>query len=266
MRFVSCIIRGNHQYVVRSPALLSSAVASSQSLQSSSYSTCLSLTPYRDCDGKVKSINNIKMIKNNSKKYLSYYSNNNSTDNSLMGRNQQRYYPQYTIFHSNVALTFKSILPEFKKSGRNISVARKGKFLLEFSPRHSTNKKEDNKFYGATHDYTTEWSQSISIALNTEEIGQLICDIKKGKECIMYHNSHVLKTFKVIPSLEEEGSYKFSLTVGEGSVAEGDEIELNFGEIEVIKILLDNSLPYLAGWNTLMQRSLDSSLVYRKDF
>jgi len=264
MRIVTTIFRSNHTYL-RSPTPRRYPFA--QLL--SSFSTYLSPNPSINHNGKAATTSNEKVTREVNKKFLSYY----NSKGPLM-QATQRFYPQYTVFHSSCALTFKSILPEFKRSGPsgNIAVHRKGRFLLEFSPRHSTNKREDNAYYASTtydgpsSTHVTEWNQSLSIALNTEEIGQLICDLKNGKECNIYHNSNpdtVSKTFQAKPSVVEEGSYKFILTVGEGSSAEGDEIELNFGEMEVIKILLDNSIPYLVGWMTLMQRSLNTNLSHR---
>lgn len=182
----------------------------------------------------------------------------------------RRGFPQYTIFGTDSALSVRSIMPVYKKAGQDgVSVDRRGKLMIEFIPRNIT---------GAGF----AWNNKIFFSLTVEEVGLLLSQLP-GNSMELSHPTFsddysggdsaggvaatagdvVEKVLTIEPG--EGGAVTFKIDFmsngvgGQSPPAFNDgppptpiAITIQAGEFEVIKSILQTSIPYILGWNTTM--------------
>lgn len=181
-------------------------------------------------------------------KNFSSYSNNQSSSSNQ--NDHVRYFPNYTVFKDNATFAVKFVPPQFKRNNQNVNVGRKGKIIFEVAPRHE----------GST---ITDWVNSVTIALNTEEVGLLLSNASQCKESTFSHTSMQgdTKTLSMIPN--EDGTSCRIIMNKEGK-PENNECVLSEGELEVVKNILHSTIPNLVAWNTLIEQSI-TALIARED-
>lgn len=186
----------------------------------------------------------------------------------MQGVMPRRGFPQYTIFGPDSALSLRAAMPNFKRAGTDgVSVERRGKIVFEFIPRNAT---------GAGF----AWGDKTLFSLSVEEMGLLLSQLP-GNEVELSHPTFstgrgdeepsgvqqlggdaVEKVMTIVPG--EGATLKVKVDYMQGGVGgqtppgiEGMpstplEITLQAGEFEVVKSILQTSIPYLLGWNTTM--------------
>lgn len=180
----------------------------------------------------------------------------------------KRAFPQYCINGESALLCFKPIMPQFKAAGQDsIALQDVGRMLLEFTP--------SNPGYNGY-----SWDDKKKIALSVEEIGLLIStipnqplklsrDIKSDLNNSKYDSISVGNDLgrKVLCITPEEYSIVFSIDhVGDSLSAQGEvpggsiEVAMQAGEWEVVKSTLKASIPYLLGWNHMMDIATTSAM------
>mmetsp|Transcript_11418 Transcript_11418/g.27608 ORF Transcript_11418/g.27608 Transcript_11418/m.27608 type:complete len:311 (+) Transcript_11418:43-975(+) len=194
------------------------------------------------------------------------YSNSNSSGYQAS--------PSYQIYGEEVAFTVKCIMPSFRLVGNRTVVAdtsNKGRLLLEFAPRQV---QDTNRF---------AWDQSIKFALSAEEVGTLVACLSHGQPVELarqtaaqqqqqgqygFHGDTpgVGSLQKILRAMPDNGgaatlSIDYELD-GRGSQespnpneAHGPlQIRLMAGEFQVLKSIMEHSIPRLVGWAQMMDR------------
>ena len=184
---------------------------------------------------------------------------NNLTNRSLsfssqrQNQNVVRYFPNYVVYKEDATFSLKFIPPVFKTNNQNINIGRKGKLVFEVAPR-------------IEGDAMTDWTRAINIALSVEELGELLCNIEQLKESRFNHNSLQgdNKTITILPG-DNDGSCEINMHA-EDQAGESKEVcvVLAEGEMEVIKNIINTTLPNLVAFNTLVEQSI-TTLVNREN-
>jgi len=203
-----------------------------------------------------------------------------------------RAFPQYTIFGDDALLSVKPLLPTFKPASRDgVALDRKGKIMMAFTPRLDS----DGSGVGGFR-----WDDQITIALAVEEVGLLINQLPsyeveicrdgprpgttEGTGNMQYGmNSGAAQEGggvqisdapdKVLTARPGEGatvSFKIDFVrdgVG-GQISPVDnnshhaplEVVVQAGEFEVLKRIMESSIPYLLGWTSMMDIGIASMM------
>lgn len=180
----------------------------------------------------------------------------------------QRAFPQYTIFGEKICLTLKAAMPTFKRAGGNgIAVKQKGKIFFEFTP-----------FMGNRW----QWNDKTAVSLSPEETGLLISQLPHYPVSLVRSEGRnkmgVDGGGTVITSGGDDGEIKKVFTVtpangvisfevdyfqkGNGGQVHGFpmKIDVQLGEWEIVKSLLEESIPYLLGWRRMLDIATKDSL------
>ncbi|CAJ1942098.1 unnamed protein product [Cylindrotheca closterium] len=191
--------------------------------------------------------------------------------------------PSYQIYGEEVAFTLKCIMPSFRLVGNRTVVVdktNKGRLLLEFTPRQA---QDTNRF---------AWDQSIKFALLAEEVGTLVACLSHGQPVELARQTAALggqqqqqqqqgqygfhgetpgvgslqKILRAMP--DNGGAATFSIDYeldGRGSQDPPNpnevhgplQIRLMAGEFQVLKSIMEHSIPRLVGWAQMMDRSAE---------
>lgn len=203
-----------------------------------------------------------------------------------------RAFPQYSIFGDDALLTVKPLLPTFKPATSDgVALDRKGKIMMSFTPRVDS---------GGTTGGGFRWQDQITIALAVEEVGLLINQLPsyeveicrggprpgttEGTGNMEYGmNSGAAQEGggvqisdapdKVLTARPGDGatvSFKIDFVrdgVG-GQISPVDdnsqhaplEVVVQAGEFEVLKRIMESSIPYLLGWTSMMDIGVASMM------
>mmetsp|Transcript_6705 Transcript_6705/g.7580 ORF Transcript_6705/g.7580 Transcript_6705/m.7580 type:complete len:289 (-) Transcript_6705:303-1169(-) len=190
-------------------------------------------------------------------------------------------FPSYSVYGETSILNIKPIMPTFKTSGKEgnfISVDKKGRILFELSPITGNN---------------INWGEMIKFALSVEELGLMISQLPfhqvrfvrqlnsmdgDGMNGSRYNtitnDESIEKTLTLTPSdgaaimLELDymkngvGGQLPPMNTGESTTAP-QHILLQAGEWEVIRAIVQDSIPSLAGWKLLMDVAAKDALTNR---
>ena len=183
------------------------------------------------------------------------------------GSNIKRAFPQYSLFGGETCLTFKASMPTFKRAGGDgIALQQKGKIAMEFTPF------QGNRW---------QWNDSTALFLTPEEVGLLLSQLPHYPVSIVRRDPGTNKmegTETVITSNGDNGDFSKVLTItpkesvisfeidytqrGKGGQVHGfpRNIDVQLGEWEVVRSLLQESIPYLLGWRRMLEISTQNSL------
>jgi len=171
-----------------------------------------------------------------------------------------RAFPQYTVYGEESLLSVKPILPTYKRaSADGVALEKPGRMLFEFVPRSSGRFVNDEK---------------EMFALSVEEIGLLLNQLPKNNAVELVRQGGLMgnrlgrgydhdtpdKVFRAFPGDGATVKFEFdyvkdgvSQPLGGGnSTMMPIEVTAQAGEFEVIKEIFRNSIPYLTGWNAMM--------------
>lgn len=193
----------------------------------------------------------------------------------------ERAYPQYSLFSDNCALVFKPLMPKFKTVGNGgLTIGQKGRLLLELSPANP-----NGQGYN--------WDEKINFALSVEDIGLMISQLPHYGISLarrLGDNTAGMngKSYNLVSNTNETTEKIFSAKPGDGAtilfkldyVKDGHggqlpppsapterssaapiEFEVQAGEWEVVASVMKESLPYLVGWNQLMDISSQNAMA-----
>lgn len=202
--------------------------------------------------------------------------------------------PAYTVYGEEVAFTLKAIPPEFRAlpSGTVIlDASKRGRLLLEWTPLASGHD-DDNDYGSGNRRY--RWDASTRFALTAEEAGSLLAKIDRGDPTVEFSRrvsgdqmgqQNLDKVFIAKPIHLEGGKNNgISLLVDyvdpenhqlgqvphpqrNGGGAFGDEglkgpfeVELMVGEFQVLRSIIEYSIPKLVGWSTMFDRNVEQAV------
>jgi len=183
----------------------------------------------------------------------------------------KRAFPQYCVNGESALLCFKPIMPEFKPAGKDgIALQNTGRMLLAFTP-----------ITPGRHGFL--WDEQIFFGLSVEEIGMLISHVphqplklsrnlgkdwnnetvtNDGKYDSVSTNESGRKVLSVTPGeyainfsidyLEDGMNAQAQIETEKGASFVPMEVAMKAGEWEVTKSILKESIPYLLGWNYMM--------------
>mmetsp|Transcript_5647 Transcript_5647/g.8233 ORF Transcript_5647/g.8233 Transcript_5647/m.8233 type:complete len:274 (+) Transcript_5647:110-931(+) len=174
-----------------------------------------------------------------------------------------RAFPQFSIFGETAVLSLKMISPKFKVIKDGILVpdnTNRGRLLLEFTARTGT--------------ADINWKEQVRFALDSSEVGLMVSQLPHNPvewaRPPAGHNSFGLADTpeggmntgmpdKVLSIEPQEGArVKFTLDFKKDGVGGQDplapmEVTAEAGEFEVMRSIMQTSLPFLSGWQTLME-------------
>mmetsp|Transcript_23550 Transcript_23550/g.33032 ORF Transcript_23550/g.33032 Transcript_23550/m.33032 type:complete len:276 (-) Transcript_23550:104-931(-) len=174
-----------------------------------------------------------------------------------------RAYPQFSVYGETCVLSIKMISPKFKVVKDGILVPdnyNRGRLLLEFTGREGSQ---------------IHWKDQVRFALDAAEVGLLVSQLPHhpvewarqpggapspyGMADVPDAGANTDMPDKVLSIQPEEGAkVKFTLDFVKDGVGGQDpkgplEITAEAGEFEVMKSIMQSSLPFLSGWQTLME-------------
>jgi hypothetical protein len=198
-----------------------------------------------------------------------------------------RAFPQYSIMGEKCLMTIKPILPTFKSvaNGDGISVQQKGRMLLEFAPTNPGNKPG------------FQWDEKIGFALSVDEMGLLISQLPHygvtlvrkvggdqsngfgGGSYNLVSSSTTESMDKVLTAQPGEGAtitfrvdymkdgvggqIAPAAATSETSHAAPLEVLVEAGDWEVVLAIFRESIPYLLGWNKMMDIATENAIANR---
>ena len=207
-----------------------------------------------------------------------------------------RAFPQYSIYGDDALLTVKPLLPTFKLAASNgVALDRKGKIMMVFTPRTPPTGSSTGAQAAAAGGF--RWQEQITIALTVEEVGLLVNQlpsyevevcrdgprpgsaVEEGTGNMEYGMNRFSaaqisdapdKVLTVTPGDGATVSFKIDFVrdgVG-GQISPVDdnshnaplEVVAQAGEFEVVKRILESSVPYLLGWTTMMDIGVASMM------
>eukprot|EP00980_Cylindrotheca_fusiformis_P002920 scaffold678_cov98-Cylindrotheca_fusiformis.AAC.4 len=193
--------------------------------------------------------------------------------------------PSYQIYGENVAFTMSYIMPTFRVVGNKnrplVFVDKQGRLLLQLNPRSFG--------VGGTK---FAWDRPLRFALSAEEVSTLLAALSSwqpvefvrqvgGGQCGFHHGADnnicglsLQKVFRAIPNRndddgdDDDGSIELSIDYeldgrgGQNPPNPNDApgpmgISVTTAEYQVIKALMEYSIPRLLGWPQLMDRPLE---------
>lgn len=182
-----------------------------------------------------------------------------------------RAFPQYSVYGSESLLTIKPLLPSFKPAGGDgIALDKRGKIMLGFTPAAS----DGTRFL---------WDQQIQMALSVEEVGLIVNQLpahpvelsRSGsqgeggtaegmmtgvpdKVLTISPGEGAMVTFALDYVLDGVGGQISQLDTN--SVNAPMEVIAQAGEFEVVKLILQQSIPYLVGWPSMMDIAVGNAV------
>mmetsp|Transcript_15499 Transcript_15499/g.18673 ORF Transcript_15499/g.18673 Transcript_15499/m.18673 type:complete len:272 (-) Transcript_15499:41-856(-) len=173
-----------------------------------------------------------------------------------------RAFPQFSVYGETAVLSLKMIAPKFKVVKNQILVpdkANRGRLLLEFTARTTTD---------------INWNDQVRFALDPSEVGLLVSQLPHnpvewarrpagansfGLADTPEDGMNTDMPDKVLSIEPQEGArVKFTLDFKKDGVGGQDpmapmEVTAEAGEFEVMRSIMQSSLPFLSGWQTLME-------------
>jgi len=185
-------------------------------------------------------------------KYTSNYMTNQF---STQRQNQKlvRYFPNYVIYNEDATFSLKFAPPLIKRNNQNVNISKKGKLVFEVAPH-------------IEGDTMTDWLRAINIALSVEELGELLCNIAQFKESKFSHmyTQGDTKTITISPN-DGDGSCNIMIHAEEQEgESKKESIVISEGEMEVIKNIINITVPNLVAFNTLVEQSI-TTLINREN-
>ncbi|KAL3936630.1 MAG: hypothetical protein SGBAC_008090 [Bacillariaceae sp.] len=186
------------------------------------------------------------------------------------GDNGYRASPSYQIYGEEIAFGVKCIMPSFRLVGNRTVVTdnkNKGRLLLEFTPRQQ----HDNSRFA--------YDQAIKFALSAEEVGTLVACLSHGQPVELarqtggqgqygFHGNApgVGSLQKILRAMPDHGGaatlsidYELDGRGGQEPPNPNEttgplEIRLMAGEFQVLKSIMEHSIPRLVGWAQMLDR------------
>jgi len=233
---------------------------------------------------------------NHARRSFSFY-NDPSGDSS--GQQPNMGAPAYTVYGEEFAFTLKAIPPDFRAlpSGTVIlDASKRGRLLLEWTPMASGHD-DDNSSYGSGKRF--RWDASTRFALTAEEAGSLLAKLDRGDPSVelsrrvsgdQMGQQNLEKVF-IAKKIELEGGENDGISLlvdyvdpdkhqlgqvphpqppsgGPGGGTFDDEglkgpfeIRLMVGEYQVLRSIIEYSIPKLVGWSTMFDRNIEQAVA-----
>ena len=190
---------------------------------------------------------------------------NNILSKSVMRsfKTKSRAYPQYTVFGETAVLSLKTVTPKFKEVGNDasgVALEKTGKISFNFSPRSSTR---------------ISWDICHRIDLSPDEIGLLLSQLPNYPVEILREGTYdsdstasslqsstdqVTKVFTAAPMSGARVCFKYNLDNTLPDSILPLEVIVHAGEWEVMRSLMQESLPHLLGWHIMMDINLQNAV------
>lgn len=194
-----------------------------------------------------------------------------------------RAFPSYSIFGTDALLTMKPLLPTFKPAGGDgVALDRRGKMMLSFTPSAA------GSDGGGSGNWL--WQEQLSIALTVEEVGLLVNQLPMHEVEISRSGNNQggrgggEYSLAPEPEISDAPDKVLTATPGDGAtvtftldfVRDGVggqlspleensrhapmEVVAQAGDFEVLKRLMETSIPQLLGWNSMMDIGVQSMI------
>jgi hypothetical protein len=149
-----------------------------------------------------------------------------------------RTFADYSVYKGKAALSVKPIPPTFAVSGSTRVVTRNGGMLFEAAAA------------SGIREY--DWSNKLSFRLDVVECGDLLEKVGQGDGIDLLHDPNmggplagqVVKKLKMVPMQDGKGMFlSMQVTDKSASAPVSVNVPLSWAEIQVIKCLIDYSIP-----------------------
>ena len=198
------------------------------------------------------------------------------------GGTPSRAFPSYSIFGTDALLTMKPLLPTFKPAGGDgVALDRRGRMMLSFTPSAAGSD-------GVSGNWL--WQEQLTMALTVEEVGLLVNQLPMHEVEISRSGNNQggrgggEYSLAPEPEISDAPDKVLTVTPGDGAtvtftldfVRDGVggqlspleensrhapmEVVAQAGDFEVLKRLMDASIPQLLGWNNMMDIAVQSMM------
>lgn len=200
------------------------------------------------------------------------------------GGTPSRAFPSYSIFGTDALLTMKPMLPSFKPAGGDgVALDRRGRMMLSFTPSSAGS---DGQGSG-----NWLWQEQLTMALTVEEVGLLVNQLPMHEVEISRSGNNNQGgrgggeySLAPEPEISDAPDKVLTVTPGDGAtvtftldfVRDGVggqlspleenshhapmEVVAQAGDFEVLKRLMETSIPQLLGWNNMMDIAIESMM------